>query len=144
MAEPTLHKGSRDPAVRELQQALQPLVSSPSGTVDGFFGDDTENDVISFQSDQGLDADGVVGPDTWRRIDLADLSEPVLKKGSKGNPVRRLQLTLSLGGHDTKGVDGHFGANTESSVKRLQKSAGLAADGVVGPRTWEQVNAFGD
>ena len=78
MAEPTLKKGSRDPAVRELQQALQPLVSSPSGTVDGVFGDDTENDVLSFQSDQGLDADGVVGPATWRAIDLADLSEPLL------------------------------------------------------------------
>lgn len=142
MAEPTLKKGSRDPAVRDLQQALQPLVSEPSGTVDGAFGDDTEGEVLSFQSDQGIDVDGVVGPKTWRAIDLADVSTPTLRKGSTGNPVRRLQLTLTLAGFDTSGIDGRFGANTESAVKRLQKDFGLTVDGVVGANTWETVESL--
>jgi peptidoglycan hydrolase-like protein with peptidoglycan-binding domain len=142
MAEPTLKKGSRDPAVRDLQQAIQPLVSAPSGASDGVFGDDTESDVISFQGDQGIDVDGVVGPVTWRAIDLADVSEPTLRKGSTGNPVRRLQLTISLAGYDTKGVDGKFGANTETAVKQLQKDGALTADGIVGPDTWARVDSL--
>ena len=33
-------------------------------------------------------------------------------------------------------ADGIFGPNTEEAVKELQKAKGLAADGIVGPRTW--------
>jgi hypothetical protein len=32
---------------------------------------------------------------TWRNIDNADLSEPVLQNGSAGLPVRRLQSRMS-------------------------------------------------
>jgi peptidoglycan hydrolase-like protein with peptidoglycan-binding domain len=144
MAEPTLERGSRDPAVRDLQDALQPLVSAPTGIVDGVFGDETMHDVLSFQNDQGLDADGVVGPSTWRAIDLADMSEPLLKRGSHGNPVRRVQLTLSLAGYDTKGIDGHFGANSEAAVKHLQRDTTLQVDGQVGPNTWARIDSLGD
>jgi peptidoglycan hydrolase-like protein with peptidoglycan-binding domain len=144
MTEPTLQMGSRDPAVRELQDALQPLVRAPTGIVDGVFGDETVDDVRSFQSDHGLDEDGIVGASTWRAIDLADMSEPLLKRGSHGNPVRRLQLTLSLAGYDTKGIDGHFGANTEAAVKHLQRDTSLEVDGHVGPNTWARIDSLGD
>jgi len=33
--------------------------------------------------------------------------------------------------------DGRFGANTEGAVKQFQQSKGLAADGIVGPITWQ-------
>ncbi|WP_442809864.1 peptidoglycan-binding domain-containing protein [Streptomyces sp. SR27] len=36
--------------------------------VDGAFGDGTDSKVRSFQSSHGLDADGIVGPDTWRAL----------------------------------------------------------------------------
>ena len=144
MAEPTLRKGSHDPAVKDLQVAIKPLVSAPSGAMNGVFGDPTEHDVISFQSDRGIDVDGIVGPMTWRAIDTADLSEPTLRRGSTGNPVRRLQLTLSLAGYDTKGIDGKFGKNTESAVKKLQKDSTLTVDGIVGPVTWMRVDSLGD
>jgi peptidoglycan hydrolase-like protein with peptidoglycan-binding domain len=41
MAEPVLRKGSSDPAVRDLQQALKALGYDP-GPIDGVFGDATE------------------------------------------------------------------------------------------------------
>ena len=41
-------------------------------------------------------ADGIVGKVTWINIDEADQSEPVLKIGSTGLPVRRAQKRMSL------------------------------------------------
>jgi putative chitinase len=53
----------------------------------------------------------------------------VLKKGSTGENVKRLQAELGL--ED----DGVFGPNTESAVKKWQTANGLTADGIVGPKT---------
>jgi peptidoglycan hydrolase-like protein with peptidoglycan-binding domain len=141
MAEPTLKKGSKKPEVKDLQEALQALGFSP-GKVDGVFGTATEQAVKKFQASVGIDVDGVVGPITWLNIDEADQSEPILKKGSKGLPVRRLQNPMTLAEYDTGGVDGRFGAKTETAVKELQEQAALVVDGIVGPATWEVVNTF--
>lgn len=104
MAEPTLKKGSRKPEVKDLQEALKALGFSP-GKIDGVFGAATEKAVKAFQASVGIDADGVVGPITWLNIDEADQSEPVLRKGSKGLPVRRLQSRMTAAEFDTGGVD---------------------------------------
>lgn len=143
MAEPLLKKGSTGQAVRELQVALNALGYN-TGAVDGQFGPQTESAVKSFQQDRGLTADGIVGPITWLNIDEADQNEPILKKGSHGNPVRRAQKRLTLGGWDTGGVDGIFGGDTESAVKDFQGDRGLAVDGIVGPQTWAEIDALGD
>ncbi len=143
MAEPTLKKGSQGQAVTDLQEALETLGFSV-GAVDGVFGAATERAVREFQSSVGIDVDGIVGPVTWLNINEADQSEPVLRRGAKGLPVRRLQHRMSLAGLDTGGVDGRFGAQTEQAVRRLQQQGRIAVDGVVGPDTWAIVNALGD
>jgi peptidoglycan hydrolase-like protein with peptidoglycan-binding domain len=66
----------------------------------------------------------------------------VLRAGSTGLPVRRLQSRMSAVGFDTGGVDGRFGAATEAAVKKLQQDFNLSADGVVGPQTWKVVDAL--
>ena len=53
----------------------------------------------------------------------------VLKKGSTGEAVKRMQAELGL--ED----DGVFGPGTEAAVKKWQAANGLAADGIVGPKT---------
>jgi len=53
----------------------------------------------------------------------------VLKKGSTGEAVKRMQAELGL--ED----DGVFGPGTEVAVKKWQAANGLAADGIVGPKT---------
>ena len=63
-------------------------------------------------------------------------STPVLRKGSKGEAVSRLQQGLYQLGYDPGTVDGIFGPNTERAVREFQTNNGLGADGVVGPRTW--------
>jgi peptidoglycan hydrolase-like protein with peptidoglycan-binding domain len=143
MAEPVLRPGSSGEAVRELQQALKGL-GYDVGSIDGQFGARTEAAVKAFQKAKAITADGIVGDVTWVNIDEADMSDPTIRPGSTGNPVRRAQKRLTLAGYDTGGVDGVFGAGTEAAVRRLQRDRGLAVDGVVGPRTWDEINALGD
>lgn len=54
----------------------------------------------------------------------------LIKKGSKGEAVKKLQKALGVV------ADGVFGANTEVAVKKLQSKAGLTPDGIVGAKTW--------
>jgi peptidoglycan hydrolase-like protein with peptidoglycan-binding domain len=143
MAEPVLREGASGEVVKQLQSALKDL-GYDVGAVDGKFGAQTERAVKNFQKARGIAADGVVGDITWLNIDEADTSNPTIRKGSHGNPVRRAQKRLTLGGWDTGGVDGIFGAKTETAVKRFQHDHGLTADGVVGPRTWDKIDALGD
>lgn len=60
----------------------------------------------------------------------------LLKKGSKGDDVKKLQEKL--------GVEaiGTFGPKTEAAVKAWQKANGLKDDGIVGDATWSKL--FGE
>jgi putative chitinase len=60
----------------------------------------------------------------------------ILKVGSKGEDVKKLQAKLGLG------ADGVFGSGTEAAVKKWQTSNGLTADGIVGEGTWSKM--FGE
>ncbi len=64
------------------------------------------------------------------------MAEPVLKKGSTGQPVKDFQQGLKDLGYDPGPVDGTFGTKTETAVKKFQTDKGITADGVVGPITW--------
>ena len=67
---------------------------------------------------------------------------PTIRKGSKGEYVKLLQTSLiSLGYSCGKCcVDGDFGSATLSAVKAFQKDHGLVVDGIVGPKTWAEIN----
>src|SRR3981081_3426648 len=105
MAEPVLRKGSTDPAVRDLQQALKALGHDP-GPIDGVFGDATESAVKAVQEEKEITVDGVVGKVTWINLDEADQSEPVLRIGSTGLPVRPAPKRMSLLGFALARRDG--------------------------------------
>jgi metacaspase-1 len=62
-------------------------------------------------------------------------TDPVLRLGSRGEDVRRLQAALVQHGY-TLVVDGDFGAKTVGAVRDFQRNHGLTADGVVGQQTW--------
>ncbi len=67
---------------------------------------------------------------------------PVLRKGSTGYWVKEAQLRLIAHGFPLNlyGADGIFGEETLKAVKAFQASRGLAADGVIGQDTWEELN----
>jgi Putative peptidoglycan binding domain len=62
--------GDRGDEVETLQTALAALDGDP-GEVDGVFGDSTQAAVIAFQQANDLKADGIVGPETVRKINAA-------------------------------------------------------------------------
>jgi len=57
----------------------------------------------------------------------------LLKIGSKGDDVKRLQEKLGLG------ADGAFGPGTEKAVKKWQIDHDLTPDGLVGEGTWNKM-----
>ncbi len=59
----------------------------------------------------------------------------MLKNGSSGDDVVRLQKRLNAAGFDCGEADGIFGPNTEAALRAFQADAGIAADGIAGPAT---------
>ena len=57
------------------------------------------------------------------------------KMGSRGDEVRRIQQKLKSMGYYTGSVDGIYGTQTQSAVKKFQRDNGLDADGIAGSKT---------
>ena len=80
------------------------------------------------------------GWDYFLNLVRAELGEaqnltPVLRKGSTGEAVKRLQSRLNEWGYELE-VDGSFGPATLETVKDFQEKNNLEVDGSVGPLTW--------
>ena len=66
--------------------------------------------------------------------------DPVMRRGTKGLAVERLQEQLNKhGGMVT--IDGDFGGATEQAVRVFQKSGELAVDGVIGKIGWKALSS---
>lgn len=134
-----LRLGSKGEAVRNLQNLLiSKGYSCGASGADGDFGQGTYNAVVAFQKANGLDADGIVGPATWAALNGSINCNSLLKIGSKGTEVVRLQNALISKGYScgASGADGDFGQGTYNAVVAFQRDCGLDIDGVVGPATW--------
>ena len=74
---------------------------------------------------------GVVRP----LIPAADAGgRPTLRRGARGEPVKVVQRRI--GTED----DGIFGSDTEALVRQFQRDKGLVPDGIVGPKTWVEID----
>lgn len=65
-ASPVLRRGSEGPEVAKLQTVMRSLAFPIA--IDADFGAATELAVMRFQADNGLESDGVVGPQTWKML----------------------------------------------------------------------------
>ena len=79
-------------------------------------------------------APGAGGPLTAAPSDI-ELGDRVLSSGSTGADVRTLQAILQSRRYGPLKLTGIFDELTVAAVKRFQREAGLAPDGVVGPQT---------
>jgi len=132
--------------------------------VDGNYGPTTARTVYLWQRDNGLTADGEVGPNTWSMMfpevspttasspsatsassmpsdeDFAVIAQHFRRNGHPYNSrenVRRIKQFLGL-----TPVDGNYGPTTASTVYRWQRDNGLTPDGEVGPNTWSMMFPF--
>lgn len=153
--------GSTGREVTELQNLLRSN-GFDIDVVDGYFGWDTQEAVKGLQKDNSLKSDGLVGREVRDLINKmyceggSDLGVNVSNDkstliennrtvcdvdiagkyewGDKGDDVSVLQASL---GELDYGVvsDGVFGSSTYNALFDFQKSRGLKADGVAGPKT---------
>lgn len=63
-------------------------------------------------------------------------SEPVLRQGSRGAAVAKMQTLLAKAGFNPGPADGIFGSGTTRALKQFQAAAKLGADGICGKKTW--------
>lgn len=133
---PTLRRGERGNFVKLLQYML--IKYGYNLSPDGFFGGNTYNAVANFQSNQGLEVDGIVGRNTWSS--LLSSNTKTIRLGSRGASVRYLQQQLLSKLYPVGTIDGVFGNNTLQAVRQFQQENGLAVDGIVGRNTWALLN----
>jgi peptidoglycan hydrolase-like protein with peptidoglycan-binding domain len=101
----TLRRGSTGDDVKELQMKLRNVRERDNdrdarnrARIDGIFGPLTHQDVIDFQTDTGLDADGVAGPRTWDALDSIVPVTPVEENEIHGDDAFQSALALKKAG----------------------------------------------
>lgn len=135
---PTLKYGDNGDSVNDLQSSLNKTGFSV-GKVDGIFGPKTESAVKEFQKSQNLKIDGIVGSKTWNALEQKD-PRPLLSEGDQNEWVKKVQSKLKEIGIDPGPVDGIFGERTKNAVEKFQLSRNLSVDGIVGPKTWSELD----
>ncbi|RIK82104.1 MAG: TIGR02594 family protein [Planctomycetota bacterium] len=99
----TLRRGSRGPDVVQLQKLLnQKVVPCPNLTADGDFGPRTENAVRMFQTQQRLGVDGIVGPNTWAKLQAG--GGPTSPAKPVGEPAWMQIARREIGVRETAGA----------------------------------------
>ncbi len=150
-----MRKGDTGSDVKKLQRALE-IMGAYSSSIDGTFGDLTEEAVIAFQKDNRLTVDGVAGNDTIKALFHKDAAKPpeadkgmerinslhdiggapaTSEIGDSGAKVKKLQQALKLKGYYNGPIDGDFGAATETAVKAFQRAKSMSQDGIAGKTT---------
>lgn len=96
--------GSRGDEVKKIQKRLKTL-GFYKGTIDGDFGGGTESAVKTFQKAKNFIIDGMVGPDTWKALFVA---EEILQPSITTKPLNYKCLALSGSFETSKGIPDCF------------------------------------
>jgi len=137
--------------------------------LDGIYDTETANAMRALQALLGLPQTGEVDQGSWDAIttlynevgetgtgdqyyggEVSGWPRPYggtpIRRGASGDSVYYIQdLINAIASANSAlpriGRDGVFGAETERAVIAFQNAYGLTPDGVVGPLTWEKLNA---
>ena len=157
-----LKSGDKGDQVTDLQNSLKALgfySASPTGVYDSA----TVSAVKKFQNAHKLTVDGIAGKKTLQLLSLlAATATPapyvtaaplptatpltaanvvVLKNGTRGVEVTRLQNRLMELGYYTCAADGVYDSDEVAAVKEFQRKNGLTADGIAGLATQQALYA---
>ncbi|MEM9542149.1 MAG: N-acetylmuramoyl-L-alanine amidase [Cyanobacteria bacterium P01_E01_bin.42] len=97
---------------------------------DGINGSATQSAIARFHAIAGLQTLSRGGAATWKALEEI-FERPILRRShGTGKAVRYIQYRVR------SAIDGVFGANTATAVKRYQQIHRLTVDGIVGSQTW--------
>ena len=144
----------------------------PVVILNGIYDSETERAVRALQGILGLPQSGRVDEASWNDItrlynEVAETLSPggvtggvagwprpypsaPLQQGSRGDNVYYIQELLNVINRYNSAIpaveaDGIFGPATRDAIYAFQNAYGLTVDGIVGPLTWEKLNAvYGD
>ncbi len=137
-----LRRGDQGPGILEVRDRLVRLglLSSNASAANDVFDDILLAALCYFQQSRGLTVDGLVGPQTFRRLEEArwGIGDRVLSFTPghliHGEDVAQLQQRLIELGFALDRVDGIFGKTTYAAVREFQQNVGLDVDGICGPQ----------
>jgi Rv2525c-like, glycoside hydrolase-like domain/Putative peptidoglycan binding domain len=130
----TAAKGSR-------VKVLQCLLTEKglySGAISGTYDAATVAAAGTWQTSNKFAASSTFSTSHWTSF-LAGGTTPVLKVGSTGEAVHRLQRALNAAGAGRLKSSGLFEGNTEAAVRLYQARLGMPSTGVVNPTTWKKL-----
>ncbi len=159
-----LSLGNSGDSVRVIQYYLDVISAYydtiPPITVNGTFDEATDRAVRAFQQTFGLAVDGIVGRQTWQKMedvyesirtstDLIDggvvlFPGRVLQTGFQGEDVATIQEYLAYIATvypdiPAPAVTGVYGLETVQAVEAFQRQFGLPETGTVGVTTWDAI-----
>ena len=125
---------SADKSADETVRAAQYLLRARGYPVaaDGLFGKNTVAAVRRFQRSHHLIADGTLRAPTWEALVVR------IAPGASGPAVSAAQVQLRTAGYAVP-VDGRFGSQMKSAVRKFQAQTGHRADGIIGLNTWSEL-----
>ena len=91
-----------------------------------------QGDAVSIKA---YDAAKILGFRRIAAIVNIDIPQPILKLGTRGDEVMKLQRLLNYLGYDCGDEDGVFGNKTDSALRLLQANNMITIDGVYGNQT---------
>ena len=151
--EGTLRRSARGDEVREVQQLLVDQGYLNAGGADGIFGGGTEKALIQFQTDQGLEADGIAWPQTIKRLHHDFGPWTTVKEMTRTEAGERVRVCVDCGyeQHETiepgtvfeKGRRGEDIRALQQIIKQVGYDAG-GFDGIYGGKLDAAMASFAE
>lgn len=131
-----LKKGDTDALILTVQSSLMELGYMDPDEPTDYFGNQTQDAIITFQKHNNLLPDGIVGEVTYALLVSGQAHEYVMQEGDEGDDVKEVQDRLyELAYLDKNSRTGTFGEKTAAAVRSFQSANNLKVDGKVGAKT---------
>ncbi|MFI0405794.1 peptidoglycan-binding protein [Actinomadura sp. 3N508] len=130
----------KSPRVKQWQQQMK--TRNWNIEPDGQFGPISRRTCANFQTEHGLEPDGVVDAATWEATWEAHPTDPEpwpeedLEHGSEGAHVKTWERQANRRGWRIKNIDGHYDDEDARVCKQMQRAFGLPVTGIVDFDTW--------
>ena len=127
--------GTSSLSVGAIQRRLMELDYHEFETFTSYYGTVTQEAIQAFQRVNGIQVDGIAGPETLALLISDDAKSYCVYPGQQGDDIKRLQMRLEELNYYHGSIDGIYGSSTESAVKAFQKNNDLEIDGIIGANT---------